>query len=257
MFLRKMRWLCAAVVAILAAAATPARSMADTVIQITELGGATTTFSSGSSTGSFTTPSFSTTNYQNITVTINPNMGVPGFSIGSLTSTVNAVILNGFDPSSTLQVVVTSAPEFTAGVPGFANNNPGQPANFLNSASNSSAIFGASTNATGTTELLNLPGAALNASAPAASSSVHSVAGETNLTTGASPSLPDLFAIRQTITVRVTPLGGSISPGTLGATSSSNVLSNAAPVPAPAGLLLALAAAPVLGLRRILRRKTA
>jgi len=257
MFLRKMRWLCAAVVAVIAAVASPARSMADTQILIQELDGGGVPVTTQISTG--TSASFATTNFQNIQVVTTPNSG----AISSLNTSVTAALSSSFDATHSLQVIVTSD--------GFINPFPGQPAIVANNAGASSGIVGGTNAIAGTTQLMEIPLASgANQTASLASGTAiippsnpatdtRPTSGATNTTVAGAASLPEHFAIQQTIIVRATPdAGGSIATGsTVGGTVGSTVLTNAAPVPAPAGLVLALAAIPAFGIRRVLRRRTA
>jgi len=259
MFLRKMRWLCAALVATVATVATPALSKADTQILIQELDGGGSPVGGQLQITTGTSASFATTNFTNIQVTTNSGSG----AIGSLTTNVSANLSSTLDPSHTLQVVVTND--------GYINPFPGQPAAITNTAGASSAIGGGTNTITGTTELMSVPltnpttqtstvaSGTVIAGPTAAAADTRPGGGSSNETTTSSSSLPDNYAIQQTITVRATPnAGGSIATGsTVGGTMGSTVFTAAAPVPAPAGLVLALTAIPALGLRRVLRRKTA
>jgi hypothetical protein len=262
MFLRKMRWLCAAIVATVAAVATPARSMADSQILIQELDGGGNPIGGQIQISTGTSANFTTTNFGSIQVTTNPGFG----SIGSLTTNVSANLSSNFDPSHSLQIVVT--------VDGFTNPFPGQPALVSNTAGSSTGIVGGTNSISGNSQILAVPlSPSANQTGSAAGGT--SLAGPTgdstatyNLSTGptssgstsaTNPALPDAYAVQQTIIVRATPdAGGTIRTGsTVGGTVASTVVTNAAPVPAPAGLVLALTAIPALGLRRFLRRKTA
>ncbi|MFO0804598.1 MAG: hypothetical protein U0791_15930 [Gemmataceae bacterium] len=259
MFLRKMRWLCAAIVATIATVASPAVSKADTQILIQELDGSGNPVGGQLQITTGTSATFATTNFTNISVTTSFGSG----AIGSLTSSVSAGLSGSFDPTHTLQVIVTND--------GFTNPFPGEPATIANTVGASSAIVGGTNNITGTTQILAVPltdattqtavvaSGSVIAGPTSAASDTRPGGGSSNETGTTSASLPGNYAIQQTIIVRATPnSGGSIASGsTVGGTAGSTVLTSAAPVPAPAGLVLALAAVPALGLRRILRRKTA
>lgn len=259
MFLRKMRWLCAAIVALAASLATPAISKADTQVLIQELDGSGNPIGGQLQITTGTSASFATTNFTNIQVTTNSGSG----AIGSLTTNVSANLAASLDPTHTLQVIVTND--------GFINPFPGEPASITNTAGASSAIVGGTNTITNATQILSVPltdsttqtavvaSGTVIAGPTAAASDTRPGGGSSNETTTTSSSLPANYAIQQTIVVRATPnQGGSIASGsTVGGTAGSTVLTSAAPVPAPAGLVLALAAIPALGLRRILRRKTA
>jgi hypothetical protein len=259
MVLRKMRWLAAAVVAITAMVGSPSRSRADTQILIQELNGSTVV-SSQITTG--TTASFATPNFTNIQVTTNSGSG----AIGSLTTNVAANLAGSFDPTHTLQVIVTSD--------SFTNPFPGQPANVTNTAGASTAIQGGTNTISGSTQILSLPltnsttqtgvvasGTVIAGPTTNSTASFNLGSGSTSgaVTTTSNPALPDTYAIQQTINVRATPdSDGSIASGSsAGGTVGSTLVTNAAPVPAPAGLVLALAAIPAFGLRRYLRRRAA
>ncbi len=255
MFLRKMRWLCTAILAAAATLGAPSRSMADTQILIQELDGGGNPVSGQYFTG--TSASFSTANFQNIQVTTTPNTG----AISSLNTSVTAALSSSLDPTHSLQVIVTSD--------GFINPFPGQPAAINNNVGASSGIVGGTNSITGTTQLLNVPlttpanqtGSLATGTAiippTAQATDIRPGSSSTTSTSANASNLPANFSIQQSIVVRATPnSGGAIATGsTVGGTVGSTVLTNAAPVPAPAGLLLALAAIPVFGLRRALRRK--
>jgi len=262
MFLRKMRWLCAAIVATVAAVATPARSMADSQILIQELDGGGNPVGGQIQISTGTSANFATTNFTNIQVTANPGFG----AIGSLTTNVSANLASTLDPSHSLQVIVT--------VDGFTNPFPGQPALVSNTAGSSTGIVGGTNTITGNSQILAVPlspgtsqtgalasGASLAGPTANSSATYNILTGPTTSgsTTATNPALPDAYAVQQTIIVRATPdVGGEIRTGsTVGGTVGSTIVTNAAPVPAPAGLVLALTAIPALGLRRFLRRKTA
>jgi len=263
MILRHSRWICTALLTALAVAAGAGRSEAGTQILIEEVdssgnavAGQTYIFSGSTVSG------INTTNFQNINVTVNSNSGV----IGSLTTNVAAnPVSTGFDSTHQIEVIVTSD--------SFTNPNPGQPAAITNNAGASSGLVGGTNSVSNQTLLLATPlspdttqtgllasGTPLGAPTKVATSTLtdSTTPGGTGGTTANLSSLPPSYAIQQTIFVSATPdSGGSIVSGsTVGGTAGTTVLTNAAPVPAPAGLVLALAAAPLFGLRRSLRRKT-
>jgi hypothetical protein len=242
---------------------SPAASRADTQILIQELDGLGNPISGASQIFTGTTASFTTPDFLNIQVGTTPNSG----AIGSLNTTVTAALSATLNPANTLQVIVTSDGSLNSN--GFVNPFPGQLAKIDNNVGASSGIVGGTNQITGTTQILNVPlSPAANQIGQVAGGT--SIVGPSAVATATSPvsgtisdtqltasSLPTNFAIQQTITVRATPdSGGAIATGsTVGGTVGSTVLTNAAPVPAPAGLLLALSAVPVVGIRRILRKK--
>jgi hypothetical protein len=257
MVLRKLRWLTAGLLAAATLLAAPSRSDAGTQILIEEIdsGGAvfgTTQIVSG------TSATFSTANFLNISVTATANTG----AISSLTTTVSAAPAASFDTSHQLRVIVTDD--------GFVNPFPGQPALVENNAAASSGIGGGQNILTNQTQLLNVPlspGTGQTAS-PASGTplgdetqpaiDIRPLGLVSPTTTSNVSNMPAQFAIQQTILVRAATAGTIASGSTLGGSASSIVSTNApAAVPAPAGLVLALAAVPVLGLRRAFRRKSA
>jgi len=96
-------------------------------------------------------------------------------------------------------------------------------------------------------------------SATGAASDIRPSGGVSPTTTSSVSSFPNYFAIQQEVDVRAVNVGSSgvASGSTLGGSASSLVTTTAAPVPAPGGLLLALAAVPAFGLRRVLRKRAA
>ncbi|HEY2910789.1 MAG TPA: hypothetical protein VGI99_11110 [Gemmataceae bacterium] len=257
MVLRTMRLFSAGILTAAAVLGSPAASRADTQILIQELDGLGNPISGASQIFTGTTASFTTPDFTNIQVGTTPNSG----AIGSLNTTVTAALASNLNTANTLQVIVTSD--------GFVNPFPGQPAKIDNNVGASSGIVGGTNQITGTTQVFGVPlsppanqigqiaggPSIVGPSAVAiATSPVSGTVSDTQLT---STSLPTNFAIQQTITVRATPdVGGAIATGsTVGGTVGSTVVTNASPVPAPAGLLLALSAIPVVGIRRILRKK--
>ncbi|HEX4611017.1 MAG TPA: hypothetical protein VH092_22695 [Urbifossiella sp.] len=230
MILRKLRWLSAALLAAAAVFATPSVSLAETVITVQETGGPVQTFTAA------TLPtSFDTTNFSDIKITINSSSSSGPSTGHSISTTVNAAPASGFNTDIGLTVTVTDD--------GFLNSNPGGAGIFEGNVSNTSAF--ADTTATGTT-LLSSPATTLG---PTTASS-----GTSSLFSPSSVSgIPGSYSIEQVLTLRVTALSNPNATFTAGI--SSQVLSNPLPVPAPPAILLALAAVPVLGLRRVMRRK--
>jgi len=248
MILRKLRWLAAVALAL----AAPTASQAAIQILVQESGGPQMIFTGNVS-------NYSTTNFTAISITPNQNSG----AIGSLTTAVVATPVTGFDPSATLTIIVT-ADGFTTPT---ANING--PAVVENNAAASSAVGGGTNELSNTTQLLSVPlspgtGQTGSPAAGSALGTATATATDTRPGGGASPTttanimgMPDAFAIQQTITVRadVTSSNGIDTGSTLGGSASSLVRTSPAPVPAPPALLLALAAVPALGLRRMLAKK--
>jgi len=248
MILRKLRWLAAVALAL----AAPAVSNAGIQILVQESGGPTQIF-----TGSVV--NYSTANFTEINIGTTPNSG----AISSLTTTVRATPVDGFNPAAELTITVISD-DFT--VPSAFENGP---ATVFNNAAASSGIGGGSNVLSNTTQLFALPlspgtgqtaaqatGTALG-SATATATDTRPGGGVSPTTTSNISGMPGAFAIQQTITVRadVTDPNGISTGSTLGGSASSLVVTTPAPVPAPPALLLALAAVPALGLRRVLAKK--
>jgi hypothetical protein len=244
MILRKLRWLAAVVLAV----AAPNVSHAAITILVQESGGPEQIFS-----GSVV--NYSTLNFTGINIGTTPNSG----AISSLTTTVRATPAASFDPSATLTIKVISD-DFT--VPAAFQNGP---STVFNNAAASSGIGGGSNVLSNTTQLLEVPlttgsgfptGTALGA-ATATATDTRPGGGVSPTTTSNISGMPGAFAIQQTITVRavVTGPNGIETGSSLGGSASSLVVTTPAPVPAPPAILLALAAVPALGLRRVLAKK--
>jgi hypothetical protein len=233
---RKHRWLSAAVLAAVAAVATPGRSAAGTVILVEETGGSY----SQSFTAATLPTSFDTGNFNNVKITINsstdPSSGLKNPSTGhSISTTINAVPGASFDTGIGLKVTVTDD--------GFLNSNPGGGGTFTGNVSNTSAFV--TSTATGTATLSN-PATTLGPTT--ASTGTCSLFSPANVS-----GVPGSYSIQQVLELRVSALANSNATFTAGI--STQVDTSVAPVPAPPALLLALAAVPVLGLRRVLRKK--
>jgi hypothetical protein len=240
MTISRLRWLAVMVVVAIAAIATPARSVAETVIIVTE-GTTQKTFTLA------TLPSsFNLDNFTNIKITVNPSTVGAGHT---LSTTLNALPSSGFNPAVGLEVKVVSD---------FVNPFSDGSGEFAGNVSNTSA-FAATTN-TGTARLFysdaigtvsfNLP--AVSVSTPQTSPpqsggfAPRTVAG-----------VPSAFSIEQVINFQV---GALVDPSASFTAGISNEILFAPPpsaVPAPPAAVLALTALPLLGLRRWMRNKTA
>lgn len=226
MILRKLRWLVAVAVAV---AATPGVSRAATVILVEETGGS---FSQSYTLATLPT-SFSTGNFNDVKITINSSSTQGAQSGHSISTTVNATPASGFDTAIGLKVTVTDD--------GFLNSNPTGSGVFKGNVSNTSAFV--ESTVTGSAQL----------------SSPLTNLGPTTATTGTSvfspitvSGIPSQYSIQQVVDLRVTSLNNPSA--TFTAAVSTQVEANIA-IPAPPAIFLALAAAPVLGLRRVLRKK--
>jgi hypothetical protein len=250
MVLRKLRWLSAAVLAAVAVFASPARSQAGTQIIVTEFDTSTNTVVNSASFTLATLPTAGSPytpvggNFRDISITMTSSSGSGASDFHSLTTTFGAKPTDGtFNPNVELRLSIIDD--------GFLSSNPNGTGILSGNVGNSSG--GSVTNVTGdttlstgmiggTTPLLTLgPDSAGNGSG-------------TSFTSANIASMPGAFAIEQTLALRVSAVtsanasfGSTIS--TFLSTSPQSV------VPAPAGLILALTAVPVIGLRRVLRKK--
>lgn len=235
MFLRKS--LVAALVVVLGVTA-PSRVHADTTIQIVEgtittSGGQTlftptgATFSKDLGTISQPGGMIPTINTPDFTVFGTIGLNVVGNSI-SLSTALN--ISTTASGTQGLEVIVTN--------PDLTQTNAGSPATFTNDASGTFA--GGGITVAGSTTIAGV-------TTPQSGS-------QSNITNGNVSDLPSPFTITQTLLINVTPPGSGAGSFTSGISTVVNT--NAVPVPAPGGLLLALAGLPLIGMRRLLRRTT-
>jgi hypothetical protein len=233
MVLRKLRWLPAAVLAAAAAVLTPARSSAGIIIQVQEVGGSyNQTFNAGNPLPA----SFDTGNFTNVKITVNSTSTSPA-NQHSISTTLNAAPASSFNSSIGLQVTVLDN--------GFVNTNVGGDGGFTGNVSNTSA-FAPNSTATGSANLSN-PNTNLGpaTATPGGSGGGFSPANISGL--------PDQFSIQQVLTLQAGSVGTN---ATFTAGISTQVdASPVAAVPAPPALVLALAAVPALGLRRLMRKK--
>jgi len=264
MLLRQLRWTTACLLAISATLAAPSLSKADisiTVNQVDATGAfvsALGTFNSAVGQNSFTINGVATNifdiNSLNSTLTSNG-------TFGSLTTSFTLTTAENFhqlgsdfpDAGHALQFVITAT--------GANNSFPGQSGSFTNNAGATSAIAGTGglnniagiTDVTGNTTVQGITSA--NSQSRVGDGSVSFPAALT--TNGNVANLPSPYSITQTIVVKALPVNANaiIATGvTFSGGASSTVTANA-PVPAPGGLVLALIALPILGLRRALRGK--
>lgn len=262
MTLRPLRWLTAIVASSVIALAAPSRAEAGVQILIQELDsgggvvpGTTSIFLGTSVLG------YSTQNFFDINVTVNTTSGVLN-PINSMTTPIGLKPVTNFDTSRQIRVIVTDD--------GFLNPNPGQRSTVQNNAGASSGIIGGQNAVTAVTSLLQVPlnpgtnqtsnvAAGTLIATPTAPATDIRPSNATSPTTARDiDSLPGQYAMQQTILVRALNVqaGGVAAGSTLGGTASSVILAfQPAAVPAPSGLLLALVALPVFGLRRLFGKK--
>ncbi|MBN9117891.1 MAG: hypothetical protein J0I06_01775 [Planctomycetes bacterium] len=238
MVLRKVRWMTACLLALVAIGAAPSRSNADVQILVQELDASGNVLASQSTpfSGSGVTPTFNGvffTGFGSVTT----NSGSPS-SVASLVPAFNGQLTSAFDVTQghMLRLTVTdnnfkpngpagSLKVEVAGTTGFATGSE--------SVVEETRIFDPATNTTiALYPMLASPdGTKVTDTVP--------VSGLT---------MP--YAIQQTLTIS---FNGEIpANATFGSTGGASLTSNA--VPAPGGLVLALIGLPLLGARRALRR---
>lgn len=242
--------------AVLLAAPSAAQAGISVLVQEVDAGGNTLgsaqTFTSPNLTGTFTTNAMPTPNFGSISITVNRSTGLAS-DLNTLTTTVNLRPNSILTGDHFLQVIVTDD--------GFLNSNPGGVGTLTDDAGTSAGIRNGSNTANVVTQLKKgtLPGPLTNMGAATTGSS-NTTPGNLKVNSPAVtiPSLSGGFGVEQSILIvaRADPTTEGIPiNATLGGTLSSVIAS--APVPAPAGVALALVGLPLLGLRRVLRKKAA
>lgn len=255
MFLKRIRWISACLLAAAALLASPAQSKADITILIQEVDaggnavGAGTLFTGSSVSG------HSTANFAQIQVGVSSNstFSTPTASLSTGFSYLN---INPVSPESNgigLRITVTdSFSRPPGGAPGVVNTTVGASTGStgligLNTISNQTAVLDTSNNLIGQTNAATVV------------SPTGAASGPQSITIPALPPSGSQFQIQQTIILRVTTDGNTSVPAgqTYGGTAASSTqpLNPPDAVPAPAGLVLALTGLPVLGLYRAYRRK--
>jgi hypothetical protein len=251
MFLRKLRCLTAGIVALGGILAAPSRSQADITIQIQEVDGSGNPVGAPqifgpTSLGSLNTSSTTTTSFS--ISNVGTSLGT-GSNAASITTNLNLGFTSNFASNSTdgLEIIVTAS--------NLTNTAPGAPATFTNQAGASNGIIdnNGSVSVSSTTSINSSTGNGTTSPSLATAGSSGNVEGPTTNSNVAS--LPSSYSIVQTIFVYVQPTGSINTASTFGGTISTDVNTNAVPVPAPGGLALALIGLPLVGLRRALRRK--
>jgi hypothetical protein len=261
MFLCQSRWLSAGVLAAAVLLAAPSVSHAGISVLVEEVdaggnvvsGGGQPAFTSPNLTGTFTVNALPTPSFSSISVTVNRSTGLAS-DLNTITTTVNirpSTVLTG---DHFLRVIVDDD--------GFLNSHPNGLGTLTDDAGTSAGIIGGTNTAEVVTQLTTgtLPGPLSNLG--------NATAGSSNSTPGGSkinspavsiPSVPGAFGVEQSILIIAhadpTTEGIAIN-STLGGTLSS-VITVPTSVPAPAGVALVLVGLPILGLRRVLRKKPA
>jgi len=263
MLLRNFRWLSAGVLAAAVLFGAPSRSDAGISVLVEEVdaggnvvpGGSQAAFTSPLLTGTFVVNALPTPSFTSVSVTVNRSTGIAS-SLNTITSTVNLRPNGVLTGDHFLRVIVTDD--------GFLNSNPGGTATLTDDAGVSAGINGGSNTAQVVSQLKNgtLPGPLSNIGAATTGSSNTTPGGlKVNSPPVNIPSLPGQFGVEQTILIIASadPTAEGIAiNSTLGGTLSTVITSRTPDVvPAPAGVALALVGLPLLGLRRVLRKKPA
>jgi len=257
--LQKSRWLAAGVLAAVAALAAPSRTDASVTILIEEIDASGKVLPGATNSQLFNSPAavnVQTADFGQISVVASSNSATSsptssistGFSFLN-TSAIPATDLNGLS----LRITVTDT---------FSRPPGGQPASINSSigAANGSAGFTGILDLSNQTDALTPGGTSLTTGSTPPVATTSSPSGTSS---GAQflnvSALPQDYQIQQTITVRLTANGTDVPANQA---FSGSVASGTAPpvgpptsVPAPGGLLLALAAIPALSLRRVLRKR--
>jgi len=244
MFPPKSR-LTAALVAAVALLAAPARSEAAVGILVEEIDAGGNTLE----TATFAGGVFSTTSFGQIGVTAasNSSLVLPNASIATGISFLN----NNAIPASSVAGIglrITITDTFTRGVGG----NPATLKTSIGGA-NGSQDFEGDLGVGSQTSVLGPNGATTPLASVVSPNGASSGPQQVGI-----PALDQTFQLQQVITIRVTAgsSGKDVPEGQSFAVSvGSSTTPLAAPVPAPAGLALALVGLPLLGLRRVLRKK--
>lgn len=249
MLLRKFRRLAAALAVVAAVAASPATSRADVQILVEELNNGAVVGSTSATLGGSGTTTYNGTAFTNVLVTVSTNSATPS-QVASLTPSFSGQLTSQFNPAvSTLRVTVSDN--------GFTANGPTGTFRVQTSGSNG---FAEGTQAVASTTRIFNTGSSGTVAGPVNLSTPNG----TLVTNGdglAVSGLPNPYGIQQTITVSYT--GPVTANATFGATGGASMTSDAPPppppsaVPAPGGLVLALVALPLVGLRRTLRKRAA
>ncbi|MBY0514182.1 MAG: hypothetical protein K2P78_09770 [Gemmataceae bacterium] len=254
MLLRKLRWLSAGLLAAAAFLGAPSAARADITILIEEvdaggnaIAGTSNTFS-GSSVNGYSTPNF--TGIQ-VGVTSNSGFNTPTASISTGFSYLGR---NEVSPESNavgLRIVVTDTFNRPPG------GNPATVNTTVGASNGSTGLVGLNT-ITNQTTVLDTGGNTIGGTGVASVVSPSGVAsGPQSGSIAALPPSGTQFQIQQTIVSRITSDGAATVPAgqTYGGTAASGTQPLSNPVPAPAGLVLALTGLPLLGLYRARRRK--
>jgi hypothetical protein len=262
MFLRHARWLVASLATIAGIVLAPARSDAGIQVLIEELDASsnvvgTPGYFTGTPSGTLYSQAFTFSGSQFSILSgsaITNSASSPAIVPASLSANFGIGVLVD-NPTDTLRITVTDD--------GYSAGH-GLPAVLRNTASVSIATDAAAQVDSFSRLLatpLTFPGSStqppdsttLGGPTPTATDVRPDTLGVSPVTTALVSSLPDHYALQQVIIISIppgvnTPQGTSFN-GTAGVTAT--------PVPAPGGLALALVGLPLLGLRRVFRKRTA
>jgi hypothetical protein len=261
MLLRHFRWIGAAAVALGAVCSSPARSAAEVTVVVEELSASNAVLSSSTVSG---TPTGSTTFFQsfNFSSSYFTLSGVAGTN--SQTGAVNASLSTSFtggfnsppngsfdqNAGHTLKIIVTDN--------GYAGN--GNPTDLLNTAGASQGFANGSIVVSSSSVGLNSTDSSVIAGpTPTATDTItNGAAGGTQQTLSNVSALPSTYGIQQTISISFVPNPGQNidTASTFAGSAGARIEPNAA-VPAPGGLALALIGLPLVGGRRLLRKRAA
>lgn len=239
MILRKVRRLAACLAALAVIGLAPARSSADVTILVQELDSGGNVVASNS--GTFAGSSALSFNGQYFTgfALVSTNSGTTS-PVASLTPSFNGQLTSAFDVSEnhTLKITVTDN--------GFVPNGPVGNLTVEVSGSNGFATGTGAVEAD--TRLFDPVTNTTIASRPDLFSPDGTKATDENIAVNG---LTNPYAIQQVLTLSFS--GNIPANGTFAATGGADLSSQ--PVPAPGGLALALIGLPLLGLRRVLRKR--
>lgn len=245
MLLRHARWLVAGIAAVAGICLSPARSSAEVTILVEELNasgnviaGTSQTFGAGGGT-------YTNGQYFSGSVGLTTNSNTTPTSVASLTPTFNGILNPSFDVTQDHKLRVTATDT------GFKPNGTTGTLQVKVSGSNGLA--------TGTETLVE-DTFIYNPLTGSPSSPIDQIKnnispnGDLKIVTKDINGLSNpTYAIQQTLTIS---FSGTIpANATFGASGGASVTSNSA-VPAPGGLALALIGLPLIGLRRVFRKRT-
>jgi hypothetical protein len=265
MFLRQLRWLAAAVAV---ACLAPASARAEIQVLVEELDASGVTV--GQSAFAVGVPSGGSTFFQGFSYsttgghfTLDGTAGTNshrGTVNASLSTSFTAGFTSNFDPSQghTLRITITDDKYTSAGAASVLTNTAGVASGFAGGTvqvdSFSSILQTPLTvPASSTTELAT--GTTIGGPTPVATDMLPvPPVPTTRVTTANMSSLPPQYAIQQVIIISINQTGPIDPAATF--TGSAGARVDPRPIPTPSALALALIGLPLIGLRRVLRKRT-